>query len=638
MDKTACFVVTLCLGLLGLQWYVNKENAEQEAAAAAAAPKTEQIAPSQDAAAPAVTSATEGTEAPAVSPTEPVPAAPAPTTKAEEIATLTAKDSSGKEVARYHFRNIGGSISGVQMLGAAINSTKPELRDDVLLNSNPEQGIGTLIFGLSAENAPTFDTTEYRLVPEQSNDTQVTLIGKAGELIIRKTYSLKPLQQGEEVLEGNAYVVNLKVDVQNTAATAQDAKSWGLYAGASQQISKDEFSRYTYFVRLEDGDFEKDSVGAFNPWFFGKKKSRIFETDCDKLEWVGSMSQYYATLVKPEAGSGNNSYYAAPTHFPLQGQTEEAEGVEMALGMPAFSLAAKSEAIAGGQKSFSYDIFAGPKLNIMLNDMTDEFRMIDRVMDYGWLTPISYPMNWLINVFHGWFGNWGWAIVAMTFVVRGLIWPLYRKSYVSMKRMSLLQPKMKELKDKYPNDPQKVNVEMMNLYREYGISPMSGCLPMVFQIPIFFAFFYVLQTAAEFRGAEWLGWVTDLSQTDTLISFAVLGFDIPINVLPILMALSMIVQMHMTPATGDPTQVRIMRWMPLMFFFFCYTYPSALALYWTTTNIISIIQTLIIRRVIPEPKLEKLKAAKKGGKKSFFERMMDAQQAALAEQQRQAKR
>lgn len=628
MDKTAWFVVTLCIGLLGLQWYVTKDAREQEAAAAAAAP-TEQVAPAEPAAAPAET---------AVAPTEAsaAPAAPAPTAaKPQEIATLTAKDSSGKPVSCYHFQDIGGSISGVQMLGAAINSTKADMQVDVLLNSNPTQGIGTLLFGLSEENAPTFDTAQYSVVEAQTNDTQVTLFAKVGELLIRKTYSLMPLQQGDRTIDGNAYALNLKVDVQNLAGSTQEAKNWGIYAGASQQISKDEFSRYTYYVRLEDGDFEKDSVSAFNPWL-GKKKSRIYEKDCDKLEWVGSMSQYYATLIKPEAAG--SSYYAAPTHFPLQGQEEEAEGVEMALGMPAFSLAAKTEAMAGGQKSFSYDLFAGPKLNIMLNDMTDEFRMIDRVMDYGILTPISYPMNWLINVFHSWFGNWGWAIVAMTFVVRGLIWPLYRKSYVSMKRMSLLQPKMKELKDKYPDDAQKVNMEMMKLYREYGISPMGGCLPMMLQIPIFFAFFYVLQTAAEFRGAEWIGWVTDLSQTDTIYTLTALGVDLPINVLPILMAVSMIVQMHMTPATGDPTQVRIMRWMPLMFFVFCYTYPSALALYWTTTNIISIIQTLIIRRVMPEPKLEKLKAAKKGGKKSFFERMMDAQQAALAEQQRQAKR
>ncbi|MCQ2365017.1 MAG: membrane protein insertase YidC [Akkermansia sp.] len=624
MDKTAWFVVTLCIGLLGLQWYVTKDAREQEAAAAAAAAPTEQVAPAE-----ATTAPTENAAA---------PAAPAPTAaKPQEIATLTAKDSSGKPVSCYHFQDIGGSISGVQMIGAAINSTKADMQADVLLNSNPVQGIGTLLFGLSEENAPTFDTAQYSVVEAQTNDTQVTLFAKVGELLIRKTYSLMPLQQGDMTIDGNAYALNLKVDVQNLAGATQEAKNWGIYAGASQQISKDEFSRYTYYVRLEDGDFEKDSVSAFNPWL-GKKKSRIYEKDCDKLEWVGSMSQYYATIIKPEEAAGNNSYYAAPTHFALQGQEEEAEGVEMALGMPAFSLAAKTEVMAGGQKSFSYDIFAGPKLNIMLNDMTDEFRMIDRVMDYGILTPISYPMNWLINLFHRWFGNWGWAIVAMTFVVRGLIWPLYRKSYVSMKRMSLLQPKMKELKDKYPDDAQKVNMEMMKLYREYGISPMGGCLPMMLQIPIFFAFFYVLQTAAEFRGAEWIGWVTDLSQTDTIYTLTALGIDLPINVLPILMAVSMIVQMHMTPATGDPTQVRIMRWMPLMFFVFCYTYPSALALYWTTTNIISIIQTLIIRRVMPEPKLEKLKAAKKGGKKSFFERMMDAQQAALAEQQRRVKR
>lgn len=627
MDKTAWFVVTLCIGLLGLQWYVNKDAEEQAAAAAAAAAPTEQVAPAEAAApAAAVTAPAEN------------PAAPAATAvKPQEIATLTAKDSSGKPVSCYHFQDIGGSISGVQMLGAAINSTKPDMQADVLLNSNPTQGIGTLLFGLSEENAPTFDTATYSVVESQTNDTQVTLVAKVGELIICKTYSLMPLQQGKKTIDGNAYALKMTVEVQNLSGAMQEAQNWGIYAGASQQISKDEFSRYTYYVRLEDGSFEKDSVSAFNPWL-GKKKSRIYEKDCDKLEWVGSMSQYYATLLKPEAGGANGSYYAAPTHFSLQGQQEEAEGVEMALGMPSFTLTAKTDEKPGEQKSFSYELFAGPKLNIMLNDMTDEFRMIDRVMDYGILTPISYPMNWLINVFHGWFGNWGWAIVAMTFVVRGLIWPLYRKSYVSMKRMSLLQPKMKELKDKYPDDAQKVNMEMMKLYREYGISPMGGCLPMMLQIPIFFAFFYVLQTAAEFRGAEWIGWVTDLSQTDTIYTLTALGVDLPINVLPILMAVSMIVQMHMTPATGDATQVRIMRWMPLMFFVFCYTYPSALALYWTTTNIISIIQTLIIRRVMPEPKLEKLKAAKKGGKKSFFERMMDAQQAALAEQQRQAKR
>ncbi|MBQ1960358.1 MAG: membrane protein insertase YidC, partial [Akkermansia sp.] len=200
--------------------------------------------------------------------------------------------------------------------------------------------------------------------------------------------------------------------------------------------------------------------------------------------------------------------------------------------------------------------------------------------------------------------------------------------------MSSLQPEMQKLKEKYPNDQQKVSMEMMKLYRDRGISPMGGCLPMFLQIPVFFAFFYVLQTAAEFRGAPFLGWVTDLSQMDTVYTLTVLGWDLPINILPVVMAVSMIVQMAMTPQAGDPMQQRIMKFMPVIFFLFCYTYPSALALYWTTTNIISIIQTLIIRRMpLPEPKTP---AQKKKGKKGFIERMMEAQQAALAEQQRQA--
>jgi YidC/Oxa1 family membrane protein insertase len=223
-------------------------------------------------------------------------------------------------------------------------------------------------------------------------------------------------------------------------------------------------------------------------------------------------------------------------------------------------------------------------------------------------------MNWLVNLYHGWLGNWGWAIIAMTITIRLLIWPLYRKSYTSMKRMSLLQPQMQALKEKYPNDPQKVNTEMMRLYQTYGISPMGGCLPMLLQMPIFFSFFYVLQTAAEFRGEGFIAWVTDLSQMDTIFSFPFLGYEVPVNILPILMATSTIIQMHMTPATGDATQVKIMRWMPLMFFLFCYTYPSALGLYWTTSNLISILQTIIIRRM-PAPTLEKVQQ-KKGAKKS----------------------
>jgi len=634
MDKTSVIVVSACVALLaGHFWYQSSQTAATQpedskvpAAAAAAAPGTPSAEPP---AAPAP-------QQDVLPHPLPAPAAATPATLAPKvIATLTSKDSQGHEVARYNFQDIGGSLKSVDMIGKPINSTKKELQEDVSINGNVPQGIGTLMSGLSDSSAPLFDDAAYSVIPSLTNDRQVALIGRKPGMTIVKTYSLKPIEKDGKAIEGNAYMLQLKVQIQNTGATPLAFNNWGVYAGGMCQINHEESSRYTYYVYLEDGEFQKESIGSFNP-FFGSKKDRIYSVDNKNIEWAGLMNQYYSTLVIARGQAATKGIYAAPAQYRLPVTGEEADGVELSLAMPSFTLSPKTEQMLGGCQEFNYDIFTGPKLNMMLSDMTEDVRMIDRIMDYGLLYIISYPMNWLINVFHSWFGNWGWAIVAMTFVVRLLIWPLYRKSYMSMKRMSLLQPKMQELKEKYPDDQQKVSMEMMRLYREYGISPMGGCLPMLLQIPIFFAFFYVLQTAAEFRGAPFLGWVTDLSQMDTICTVPIFGFELPINILPILMAISMMVQMAMNPTAGDAMQQKIIKLMPLFFFLFCYTYASALALYWTTTNIISIIQTLLIRRM-PMPTLEKV-AHKKGknGKKGFFERVMDAQQAALREQQRQA--
>lgn len=644
MDKTTVIVVSACVALLaGNFWYQSTEDAPPASApgsiAPAAASESAPAAP-ETPAAPAAPATPETPKTPE-NPAEPLPALPEPAAASpasrapQVIATLTSKNEQGREVARYSFQDIGGSIKCVDMIGKPINSTKKELQQDVSINGNVPQGICTLMSGLGNDAPPLFDDAVYSVIPERTNDRQVTLLGRKPGITIVKTYSLKPLKKGEEVIDGNAYMLSLQVEIQNTGSTPLAFNNWGLYAGGICQVNHEESSRYTYYVRLEDGNFEKESVGSFDP-FFGSKKDRLYTTDNKDIEWAGLMNQYYSTLLIARENAATKGLYAAPAHYRLPITGEEADGVELALALPSFTLSPRTEHMLGGYQKFSYELFTGPKLNMMLSDMTGEVRMIDRIMDYGWLYLISYPMNWLINVFHSWFGNWGWAIVAMTFVVRLLIWPLYRKSYMSMKRMSLLQPKMLELKEKYPDDQQKVSMEMMKLYREYGISPMGGCLPMLLQIPIFFAFFYVLQTAAEFRGAPFLGWVTDLSQMDTIYTLSLGGFDLPINVLPILMAISMMVQMAMNPTTGDATQQKIIKWMPLFFFLFCYTYASALALYWTTTNIISIIQTLLIRR-LPMPALQKATPQKgKNGKKGFFERMMDAQQAALKEQQRQA--
>jgi len=191
--------------------------------------------------------------------------------------------------------------------------------------------------------------------------------------------------------------------------------------------------------------------------------------------------------------------------------------------------------------------------------------------------------------------------------------------------MSKLQPKIAALKEKYPDNPNKMNQEMMKLYRQYGVNPMGGCVPMLFQIPVFFGFYNMLQYAVELRNQPFLGWVKDLSQPDTVTEIG----GIPINILPILMAVTMVIQMQITPKTGDKMQQRIFMLMPLIFFFFCYNFASALALYWTTQNIFSIAQTWLMQKM-PEPEL---KTSKKADKPSLMQRLAQKAEEAQKAQQ-----
>lgn len=669
MDKTSVIVVSSCVALLGLHWWYNNTPQEGTQPATPPTPALVQQAPAGTEAqqAPATQPAEASTaqsevpaqptevpaaqpeapaqpaeastaqpEAPTVQPTEApaaqpeAPATPVVQQPAATLHTLTSKDSAGNEVAAFSIQSIGGGVENVEMKGQAVDSKNTGLGNvrvnGLTPNGQHHYGIGTLMFNLSENNEPTFDNSVYHVVGTPT-ETSVTI---AAENIhyngcvfnVTKVFSMKPLNDGNETIEGNAYVLTVAIRIDNIGQAPLMLNNWGLFGGSICPVNNSESTSYTYYITLDEGDFDTDTTDE-----------RLYETDFDKLEWAGLMNQYYATIIQPNRNSGTalgNAIYVAPANFNLPNAKDSVGGMVMSFGLPAVNIAPKSS------QSFAFDTFTGPKYNLMLADMTQQFRMIDDVMDYGWVYLISYPMNWMINTFSGWFGNWGVAIIIMTFVIRLLIWPLYRKSYMSMKRMSLLQPMMQEIKQRCGDDRQRASMEMMALYRKYNISPLGGCLPMLLQIPIFFAFFYVLQTAAELRGAEFIFWVTDLSQPDTVCHI----FGLPLNILPFIMAASMVAMMKMSPSAGDPMQQKIMKWMPVLFFLFCYTYPSALALYWTTTNIISIIQTLIIRR-LPQPTLEQAAAdAAKGNKnkkEGFFariQRMAEEQQKQLEAQKR----
>jgi YidC/Oxa1 family membrane protein insertase len=232
---------------------------------------------------------------------------------------------------------------------------------------------------------------------------------------------------------------------------------------------------------------------------------------------------------------------------------------------------------------FSARFYAGPKDQYALRDIAPGLELS---VDYGWLWMIAQPIFWLLMKIHGVVGNWGWAIVGVTLIVKILFFGLNAKAYKSMANMRKVQPKLLEIRERFADDRQKQSQEMMNLYKTEKINPLGGCLPILVQMPVFLALYWVLQESVELRHAPWILWIKDLSAMD------------PYLVLPLLMGASMFIQQKLNPAPPDPMQAKIMQWMPVMFTFFFLWFPAGLVLYWVVNNTLSIVQQYIITKRI----------------------------------------
>ena len=248
---------------------------------------------------------------------------------------------------------------------------------------------------------------------------------------------------------------------------------------------------------------------------------------------------------------------------------------------------------AGQEKIYNYKIYLGPKKLDILKSVGSN---LDKAVNFGWFDVIAQPTLWLLNLFYGIFKNYGIAIILVTILFKAVFWPITQKGMKSMKNMQKLQPKMVKLKEKYKDDPTRMNQEVMNLYKTYKVNPLGGCLPMVLQIPVFFALYKVLLMCIELRHAPFMLWITDLSAPDRLY----IGFDIPyvggIPVLTLLMGGSMFLQQKMTPTTADPTQAKIMMFLPILFTFMFVNFASGLVLYWFVNNLLAILQQQLINR------------------------------------------
>jgi YidC/Oxa1 family membrane protein insertase len=210
----------------------------------------------------------------------------------------------------------------------------------------------------------------------------------------------------------------------------------------------------------------------------------------------------------------------------------------------------------------------------------------DLVVDYGWLTMIAAPLFWVLEWFHKLFGNWGWAIIALTVLIKLIFFPLSAASYKSMAKMRLVMPKLTRLKEQYGDDRMKLNQEMMELYKKEKINPLGGCLPILVQIPVFIALYWVLLGSVEMRHAPWIGWIQDLSTKD------------PFFILPLVMGATMLIQTKLNPTPPDPIQAKVMMAMPIVFTVMFLWFPAGLVLYWVVNNVLSIAQQWQITRMI----------------------------------------
>ncbi|SDO45027.1 membrane protein insertase YidC [Desulforhopalus singaporensis] len=406
-------------------------------------------------------------------------------------------------------------------------------------------------------------TADSRKLTLSTNDSkaELHLVGRAGNgLTVERVYRF----------DNQSYLMDMTVKVINGSGTIlQGAPHVGLVnkpftGGTAGPANRFLFNGPAIYLNDELSQVKADEF---------EEGPKVMQ---GAIDWAGYEGNYFLCGVVPLDG--------AATSFTMQG-TQDLVRSEIGGALDTLQ--------PGSAKEYKYHVFYGPKKLKMLKEIGFN---LDRSVNFGWFDLIAKPALWLLNMFYGVFHNYGIAIILVTVLFKGVFWPISQKGMKSMKNMQKLQPKMVKIKEKYKNDPTRMNQEVMNLYKTYKVNPLGGCLPMVLQIPVFFALYKVLLQAIELRHAPFMLWITDLSAPDRLW----LGFQIPylggLPVLTLLMGASMFLQQKLTPTTADPTQARIMMFLPVIFTFMFLNFASGLVLYWFVNNLLSILQQVLINR------------------------------------------
>ncbi|PMO01381.1 membrane protein insertase YidC [Vibrio splendidus] len=479
---------------------------------------------------------------------------PAPGQQVASAKTITVTT----DVLTLSIDTVGGDV-----VQANLNDYSAEFDSEdtfVLLKNEPghqfiaQSGlVGPQGIDLSSTNRPSYTVSA----------DSFTLADGQDELRIPMTYQANGLDYTKTfVLKRGSYAMDVEYDVVNNSGTNA---TFGMYAHLRQNVMDDGGSLTMPTYR--GGAYSTEDT-RYKKYSFDDMQDRNLSLNLANGQgWAAMIQHYFASAWIPRDEAGSNLYTRVIGNLG-----------DIGVRMPNKTIA------TGDEASFKATLWVGPKLQ---DQMAAVAPNLDLVVDYGWLWFIAKPLHTLLSFIQGIVVNWGLAIICLTFIVRGAMYPLTKAQYTSMAKMRMLQPKLTAMRERIGDDRQRMSQEMMELYKKEKVNPLGGCLPIILQMPIFISLYWALMESVELRHSPFFGWITDLSAQD------------PYYILPLLMGASMFLIQKMSPTTvTDPMQQKIMTFMPVMFTFFFLFFPSGLVLYWLVSNIVTLIQQTLIYRAL----------------------------------------
>ena len=494
-------------------------------------------------------------------------AVPAATTAAAGVAAapggapapVAQRIDASTDVLKLTFNSEGGSLIGATLLKHASQQLGSEPLQLLVQNEKHTYVAQT---GLIGGSFPTHKTPMSLVSgPTSLADGQNELMlrfesADVGGVKLAKTYSL---QRG-------SYVIGVSHEVVNTGAAA-----------VTPQL---------YLQLVRDGN-KTDSETPFYSTFTGPaiyteaqkyQKVEFADIDKDKTSFEKTSNDGYVAMVQ---------HYFASAWLLGDGTVRENFARKVDNNLYSVGAITTLPAVAPGQsQKLDARLFIGPQQETVLETVAPGLEL---VKDYGWLTILAKPLYWLLEKIHGFVANWGWSIVLLVVLLKAAFYWLNASAYRSMAKMKAINPKVAEMRERLKGNPQLMQQEMMKMYREEKVNPLGGCFPILIQIPVFIALYWVLLSSVEMRNAPWMGWITDLSTKD------------PYFVLPFIMTLTTIIQTALNPLPPDPLQAKMMWLMPLMFSVMFFFFPAGLVLYWITNNVLTIAQQSFINKRMGVP-------------------------------------